>query len=114
MPSYRINKINEQVREVMTEIFRTVKDPRVSRAFVSVSAADVAKDLSVAKIYYGVITGDPADVAKGLASASGYIRSELASKLNLRVTPRLVFIKDESGERALRIAELLKEDGVEK
>ena len=111
MASYRINKINEQVREVMTEIFRSVKDPRVSRAFVTVSAADVAKDLSVAKIYYGVITGDPAGVAEGLKSAGGYIRSELASRLNLRVTPRLVFIKDDSGERALRIAELIKENG---
>ena len=111
MPSYRINKINEQVREVMTEILRTVKDPRVSRAFVTVSAADVSKDLSVARIYYGVITGDAEDVAKGLGSAGGYIRSELASRLNLRVTPRLVFIKDESSERALRIAELLKENG---
>ena len=111
MPSYRINKINEQVREVMTEILRPVKDPRVSRAFVTVSAADVSKDLSVARIYYGVITGDAEDVAKGLGSAGGYIRSELASRLNLRVTPRLVFIKDESGERALRIAELLKENG---
>ena len=109
MASYRIDKINEQVREVMTDILRTVKDPRVSRAFVSVTSADVSKDLSVAKIYYGVIGKDEKGVAEGLKSASGYIRSELASRINLRLTPRLIFIKDDSTEKAVRISEILKD-----
>lgn len=108
MGSYRIDRINEQVREVMTEIFRAVKDPRVSRAFVCVTEADVAKDFSVAKIYYSVI-GKDNGVAEGLKSASGYVRSELASRLNLRVTPKLVFIRDESTQKAVRIAEILKD-----
>ncbi|MDD4124421.1 MAG: 30S ribosome-binding factor RbfA [Eubacteriales bacterium] len=109
MASYRIDQINEQVREVMTAIFRTVKDPRISKAFISVTGADVAKDLSVAKIYYSVLVGKEDDVAEGLKSAGGYIRSELAKGLNLRITPKLTFIKDDSTERAMHIASLLKE-----
>ena len=109
MASYRIDKINEQVRETLTDILRTVKDPRVSKAFVSVTAADVSKDLSTAKIYYGVIGGNDKDVADGLRSASGYIRSELASRVNLRVTPKLIFIKDDSTEKAVRISEILRD-----
>ncbi len=109
MASYRIDKINEQVREVLTDILRTVKDPRVSKAFVSVTSADVSKDLSIAKIYYGVMGANDKDVADGLRSASGYIRSELASRINLRLTPKLIFIKDDSAEKAVRISEILKD-----
>lgn len=109
MASHRIDQINEEVREVMTGIFRTVKDPRVSKAFVSVTGADVAKDLSVAKIYYSVLAGKDEEVAEGLKSAGGYIRSELASRLNLRITPKLTFVKDDSTEKAMHIASILKE-----
>ncbi len=109
MASYRIDQINEQVREVMTAIFRAVKDPRISKAFISVTAADVSRDLSFAKIYYSVLTGNSEDVAEGLKSAGGYMRSELASHLNLRITPKLTFIKDDSTERAMHIASLLKD-----
>jgi len=109
MASYRIDQINEQVQEVMTGIFRTVKDPRVSKAFVSVTGADVSKDLSVAKIYYSVLAGKEEGVAEGLKSAGGYIRSELASRLNLRITPKLTFIKDDSTAKAMHIVSLLKD-----
>ncbi|MGI6715885.1 MAG: 30S ribosome-binding factor RbfA [Eubacteriales bacterium] len=109
MASNRIDQINEQVKATLTEIFRRVKDPRVSKAFISVTGAEVSKDLSVAKIYYSVLNGNEDEVAVGLKSASGYIRSELAKNLNLRNTPKLTFIKDSSAERALHIAKLLKE-----
>lgn len=113
MASYRIDQINEQIQAVLSDIFRKVKDPRISKAFISVTGVDVSRDLSVAKVYYSIITGNEDEAEKGIKSASGFIRSELAKQLNLRLTPKLNFIKDDSTERALHIAKVLKdiEDG---
>ncbi len=106
--AFRQDKINEQVTRELTEILRTVKDPRVSGTFVSISAVEVTRDLSLAKIYYSVL-GEDKGVKDGLSAANGYIRRELAHRLNLRITPKLVFLRDNSAERAINIAEILKE-----
>jgi ribosome-binding factor A len=105
----RIDRINEEVSKELTMIFRNVKDPRVSGAFISISSVDVSGDLSFAKVYYSLLMGDSAEVKKGLISASGYIRSELARRLNLRNTPKLNFIEDHVTERAIHISQVLKE-----
>ncbi|MFA6730124.1 MAG: 30S ribosome-binding factor RbfA [Eubacteriales bacterium] len=128
MARFRIDQINEQVLQTLADILRTVKDPRVSGLFVSLTGADVAKDFSVAKIYYSVLEGHGKsgaenngntendkienDLKEGLKSAGGYIRRELASRLNLRVTPKLAFIKDDSAKKALNIAGILKDIGL--
>lgn len=106
--AFRQDKINEQVTRELTEILRCVKDPRVSGTFVSISAVEVTRDLSLAKIYYSVL-GEDKGVKDGLNAANGYIRRELAHRLNLRITPKLVFLRDNSAERAINIAEILKE-----
>ena len=107
MGSFRQDKINEETSREITEILRTVKDPRISQAFVSITGCEVTKDLSYAKVYYSVL-GKDEGVNKGLASAAGYIRKELAARLNLRITPKLVFIPDHSAENAVHISEMLK------
>ena len=66
MAGYRQEQLNELLMCELAQIFRDVKDPRVSDSFVSVTGADVAKDLSVAKVYFSVMNGDPAEVKKGL------------------------------------------------
>lgn len=109
MGAYRQDRINEAVAAELTEILRQVKDPRVSRAFVSISGAEVSKDLSFAKIFYSVL-GPDRDVEAGIASASGFIRGELAHRLNLRITPKLTFVREHGAERAMDIARILKED----
>lgn len=109
MGAYRQDRINEAVAAELTEILRQVKDPRVSRAFVSISGAEVSKDLSFAKIFYSVL-GPDRDVEAGIASASGFIRGELAHRLNLRITPKLNFVREHGAERAMDIARILKED----
>ena len=108
MPSYRKGRLNEQVTKEMAEIIRTVKDPRVSSSLVSITGADVSADLKTAKIYFSAIGDDAADVKKGLVSASGYIRTQLAQRLNLRVTPELHFFADESMARGAEMYELFK------
>ncbi len=108
MVANRQDRVNDAVAAELAIILRTVKDPRVSRAFISVSGAEVSKDLSQAKIFYSVF-GPDKDVEVGIHSASGYIRSELAKRLNLRITPKLTFIREHGAQKAMDIAKILKD-----
>lgn len=107
MAKYRKDRINDAIMKAMTEIIRDVKDPRVSSAFISITGAEATADLKYAKIFYSVLSGDKKDVAKGLRSSSGYIRTCLAKTLNLRITPELSFIEDTSIAYGARIESIL-------
>ena len=109
MASYKINRVNEEMMKETSNIIRTIKDPRVSSGFVTITRCDVSGDLKFAKIYYSVLNGDSAEVKKGLISAKGYIRREIASRLNLRNTPELTFIPDDSMEKGARISKILND-----
>lgn len=108
-PSHRGQRVNEEIMRELCEILRTVKDPRVSGSFVSIIAVDASADLKFAKIYYSVMDADEKEVKKGLYSAVGYIRRELAIRLNLRATPELTFIRDTSIEHGAKISKILKD-----
>ena len=108
MAKYRQGRINEEIQKEMTSILRKVKDPRVSEAFISVTAADCTADLKYAKIYYSALTGDQKEIAKGLKAATGFIRRELARSLNLRITPELTFYNDSSISYGAHIASILE------
>ncbi|MBE6611729.1 MAG: 30S ribosome-binding factor RbfA [Ruminococcaceae bacterium] len=107
MAKYRRGRINEEMVKEMASILREIKDPRVTDNFVSVTAADVTPDLKFAKIYFSAMTGDKKEIRKGLMSASGFIRKRLAETLNLRQTPELSFVADDSIEYGAHINELL-------
>lgn len=107
MANHRRGRINDEVLKEMAGILREVKDPRVKDAFISVTGAEVTPDLKYAKIYYSHLRGDAKDVAKGLKSSSGFIRHKLAERLNLRITPELTFLIDESIAHGAHIASLL-------
>ena len=107
MANYRRGRINDEVQRELASILRDVKDPRVSGAFVSITAVDVTPDLKFAKIYYSSLMGDKKELAKGLRAASGYIRSQIAQRLNLRITPELTFILDDSVAHGAHISKLL-------
>ena len=107
--NHRQERINDGVAHTLNEALREVKDPRIAAAFVTVNGARVTQDLKYAKIYYGTILGDPAEVQQGLESAAGFLRSVLAKRLNLRQTPELIFIHDTSAAHGAHIAEVLKE-----
>ncbi|MBQ8006005.1 MAG: 30S ribosome-binding factor RbfA [Clostridia bacterium] len=109
MANYRRGRINDEMLKEIAMILREVKDPRVANAFVSVTAAEVTPDLKYAKIYYSYLRGDdPKEVAKGLKTASGYIRSQIAQRMNLRITPELTFVHDNSIKHGAHIATLLE------
>ena len=107
MAKYRPGKINDAVMQAMSEAVREIKDPRVSSAMVTITAAEVTPDLKFAKIYFSSIMGDKNDVKRGLVSATGFLRRTLSQKLNLRITPELTFCEDKSIEHGAHIAKLL-------
>ena len=110
MPNYRKGRINDEITKEMAVILRQIKDPRVQKGLVSVTACDVSADLKFAKIYYSAVGpgADPADIGRALEHAKGFIRSHLAASLNLRVTPALTFYHDDSAENGAHIMQLLK------
>ncbi|MBQ7789253.1 MAG: 30S ribosome-binding factor RbfA [Clostridia bacterium] len=108
MAKYRRSRINDAVKEEMAQILRDVKDPRITGALVSITAAEVSADLKFAKIFFSVLGEDKNEVLKGLKSASGFFRSELAKRINLRITPELHFEYDSSVEYGANISSILK------
>ena len=112
MAKYRQNRINDAVALELAVILREVKDPRVSDAMITVTAADVTPDLKYAKIYYSVLGADGdkeqlKQIYLGLKSAAGFIRSQLAKRLNMRATPECTFIEDGSVQHGVEIAAIL-------
>lgn len=111
MANYRRGRINDEMQKAMAEILRGVKDPRVSEAFISVTGAEVTPDLKYAKIFYSALgmksDADKKEIARGLKSSAGYIRRQVAAKLNLRITPEITFVEDSSITYGAHIAELL-------
>ena len=116
MPSNRIGRINEEIQREMSSLIRTVKDPRVADAgMVSVTAVETTPDLKYAKIYVSVLDKSAsAQALKGLKSASGYLRRELGQRLNLRNTPELSFVRDDSIDKGAHILDMLRDPEVVK
>ena len=107
MANYRKGRINDEMQKTLADILRAVKDPRVSGAFISVTGAEVTADLKYAKIYYSVLQGDKKAVREGLASSAGFIRGQVARRMDLRQTPELTFVEDTSIAYGAHISELL-------
>ena len=108
MAKYRRERINDEFRNEIAVILREVKDPRVAKAFVSVTAAEVTPDLKYAKVYYSSLMGDKKEVKRGLISSAGFIRGQIAKRMNLRVTPEITFVEDGSIEYGAKISKILE------
>lgn len=109
MAKYRKNKIDGAFVEECAQIIREIKDPRVSAVMLTVMKADVSADLKFAKIYYSVFGEcDEKELARGLRSAAPFVRSQLAQRLNMRITPELTFIRDEGVKHGAEISAILK------
>ena len=111
MASNRMGRINEEIQREMSALIRTVKDPRVANAMITITKADVSGDLKFAKIYFSVFgteEGNVKEIKTGLYSAAGYLRSYIARELNLRITPELSFEHDKGMEHGADIMRLLR------
>ena len=108
MASNRIGRINEEIQRELSSLIRTVTDPRV-HGLVSITAVDTTPDLRYAKIFVSVLDkSDVKEVVKGLRSAGGYLRRELGRSLQLRYTPELTFVADDSIAEGAHILELIE------
>ena len=109
MALYRRDRINEQLIKELAEILRDIKDPRISGVFLSVTGVDCTADLKYAKVFYSVLGEyDQKALSLGLKNAAGFIRSQLAQRVNLRITPELKFISDDSLKKGDEINRILK------
>ena len=107
--SIKNTRINGEVQKELSSIIRgEIKDPRI-HPMTSVMAVEVAPDLKTCKAYISVLGNQEAKEAtiRGLNSAEGYIRRQLARNLNLRNTPEIRFILDESIEYGVNMSKLI-------
>lgn len=110
--SIKNTRINMEVQRELSEIIRTeIKDPRVNGAMTSVVAVEVTPDLKYCKAYISVLGDEERaqDAITGLKSAVGYIRRELAHRVNLRNTPEITFVLDQSIEYGVNMSRLIDE-----
>ena len=108
--SNKNKRINGEVMKVISEALRYSKDPRIS-PMTSVMDVEVAPDLKTCKVWVTVMGDDEdrARTAEGLKSAAGYVRSTLAKELNMRYTPEIRFIMDDSIEYAINMSKKIDE-----
>ena len=108
MASNRIGRINEEIQRELSELLRSLKDPRVQKTMLSVTRVDTTNDLRYAKVYVSIYDKDLSkEVLKGLKSSGGYLRHELAERLSLRYTPELVWEEDNSITYGARVLDIL-------
>ena len=102
----RTDRIAQQIQREVADLVRLrINDPRVR--LVTITGVEVAGDHSCAKIFYTRLDGKHEEAQQGLDHASGFIRSQLAHSIKLRVMPQLHFVYDASVERGSRLSQLI-------
>ena len=105
--SIKNERINSNVqRELSYILANEIKNPHIK--FITITAVDVTSDLSYAKVYFTTL-GDIKETLTGLKSAKGFIRRELADRIELRHVPELEFVYDESIEYGKKIEEIIED-----
>ncbi len=106
----RMTRVNDEITKELANIIRgELKDPRIG-VMTSVLRVETTQDLKYCKIFISVLGNDEEkkEVMKGLKSASGYIRHLLAERINLRITPELMFRLDDSVEYGIKMSKLIE------
>ena len=109
--SVKNTRVNGEVQRVLAEIIRgEIKDPRIS-PLTSVVAVEVAPDLKSCKAWISVLGGEEQrkDTLAGLKSAEGFIRRQIAKTINLRNTPEITFVMDQSIEYGVNMSHKIDE-----
>ncbi len=109
MASQRLTRINEEMRREISEIVRAeIKDPNIDGVMISVVAVETTNDLKIAKVYISVLQENKKQAAlEALTKAKGFIRKEIARRINLRNTPELLFKLDESIEKGMQMSKMI-------
>ncbi len=108
MASNKLQRTNEDIQRILSELLRNVKDPRVQQGMLSITAVETTGDLRYSKVYVSALgVTSEKELKKGLKSASGWLRKELGSSLRLRYTPELIFELDHSIQHGAHINSIL-------
>ncbi len=104
-----MRRVNESVRQVLSEAVGELKDPRIG--FVTITGVDTSTDLRHARVFVSVFGPEDAQAASlaGLEAAHGVLQSRLARELRMKRTPQLAFEYDRSVERGVRMTQLIDE-----
>lgn len=106
--SVKIERLNNEFQEVISEIlYKEVKNPNLK--FVTITGCEITNDLSFCKVYFTVLNNDKNETLKALNSASSFIRGEISKRVQIRHTPELRFIFDESIEYGEKIEKIINE-----
>ena len=105
----RLNRINEELRKEISQIISfELKNPNAT-GLISVTKVKVTPDLKYAKVYVSLLNSKNEEkTVETLKNSAGFVRSLVAKRINLRITPELVFEKDESMEYGIKIDSILK------
>ena len=115
MPSNRIGRINEEIQRELSTLLRTLKDPRLQGGLLTITRVDTTSDLRWCKVYVSALDkSQEKEMLKGLKSAAGYLRRELGAAVQLRYTPQLEFIADDSIQHGAHILQMLRDPNVVK
>ena len=108
--SNRLERIDEELKKEISNIINyELKNPKIT-GLISVTRVKVTPDLKYAKVYVSILNSkNVKDTLLNLKKSSGYIRTEIAKNINLRITPELVFVLDDSMEYGSKIDQILKE-----
>ena len=113
MASNRINRINEEIQKELSSLLRTLKDSRVQDSMISITRVETTPDLRYTKVYVSFLQEERAnDAMKGLKSAAGYLRRQLAQNLQLRYAPEIVWALDDSITYGAKMLKLINSLGV--
>ena len=105
----RTDRVAELLQRELSKLIQLeIKDPRLP-AFVTISGVTVSSDLSHAKIYFTILTGDKQETAAVLNNAASYLRTLLAKTIKLYSMPQLAFVYDESIEYGIQLSKLIDE-----
>ena len=110
MASYRAPRTEEDMKRELSDILRSLKDPRIT-GLLSIVKLDLSRDLSHCKVYISSLEGLEAGkrAVEGLTSAAGYIRREIGQRLKMRRSPEFHFVADDSIEYSADIARILND-----
>ena len=109
MASNKLARTNDDIQRVLANLLTEVKDPRVQQGMISVTRVETTGDLRYSKVWLSVLgMENEKEFKKGLRSASGWLRHELGTVLDLRYTPELVFEIDHSIEEGAHISAMIE------
>ncbi len=108
--SNRLGRIDEELKKEISNIINyELKNPKIT-GLISVTKTKITPDLKYAKVYVSILNAkNTKETFANLKKSTGYIRTEIAKRINLRITPELIFVLDDSMEYGAKIDQILKE-----